>query len=88
MQEKWQEVLQCAIACSRCNSPFDAQNQRILSVYDHRAICLKCKREEERHPDYESVSRDMIGQCMAETEVFYSDPGGYCYYHFYPFTCR
>jgi hypothetical protein len=29
----------------------------------------------------------MIGACMAETEVMYSDPGGYCYYHFYPFKC-
>jgi hypothetical protein len=25
---------------------------------------------------------------MAETEVLYSDPQGYCLHHFYPFTCR
>jgi len=88
MQEKWQDVLQCAVACSRCNAPLGPQTQRILSVYDHQAVCLKCKHEEEKRTDYESVSRDMIGQCMAETEVFYSDPGGYCYYHFYPFRCK
>jgi hypothetical protein len=25
---------------------------------------------------------------MAETEILYSDPEGYCLYHFYPFTCH
>jgi hypothetical protein len=30
----------------------------------------------------------MIEQCMADTEVLYSDPGGYCYSHFYPFKCK
>jgi hypothetical protein len=25
---------------------------------------------------------------MAETELLYSDPNGYCFHHFYPFTCR
>ena len=24
---------------------------------------------------------------MIETEVMYGDPGGYCFFHFYPFTC-
>mgnify|MGYP002261455984 CR=1 FL=1 len=23
----------------------------------------------------------------SEPEVAYGDPGGYCYHHFYPFTC-
>jgi hypothetical protein len=87
MKEKWQQRLECAIACSRCDARLDAATRRILSVYDHRPICLACKQKEESKPDYEQVSRDMIGQCMHETEMFYSDPGGYCYYHFYPFTC-
>ena len=30
----------------------------------------------------------MIGQCLAETELLYGDPGGYCFHHFYPFTCK
>jgi hypothetical protein len=25
---------------------------------------------------------------MAETELLYGDPSGYCFHHFYPFTCR
>jgi hypothetical protein len=25
---------------------------------------------------------------MVDTEVMYSDPGGYCYSHFYPFKCK
>jgi hypothetical protein len=24
---------------------------------------------------------------MADTEIQYSDPGGYCFHHFYPYTC-
>lgn len=88
MKEKWQESLECAITCTRCSTQLTSDTRRILSVYDHQPICLTCKQEEETRPDYEEVSRGMIGQCLAETEVFYSDPGGYCYYHFYPFTCR
>jgi hypothetical protein len=49
---------------------------------------MECKKEEEARPDYEEVSKGMIGQCMAETELFYGDPGGYCFHHFYPFTCK
>lgn len=88
MSDKWKESLECAVACSRCSAGLTGDTQRILSVYDHHPICLKCKQEEETRPDYEEVSRGMIGQCMAETEIFYSDPGGFCYYHFYPFTCQ
>jgi hypothetical protein len=48
---------------------------------------MDCKRKEEKRDDYEKVSKEMIGQCMAETEVMWSDPGGYCYHHFYPYKC-
>jgi hypothetical protein len=48
---------------------------------------MPCKREEEQRPDYAEVSREAIGQCMAETEALYSAPKGYCYHHFYPFKC-
>jgi hypothetical protein len=48
---------------------------------------MSCKREEEKRADYEKTSREMIGACMAETEQMFGDPGGYCFYHFYPFTC-
>jgi hypothetical protein len=60
---------------------------RILSVYDHEAICMECKKEEEKRPDYEKVSRETIGQCMIDTEIQWGDPEGYCYHHFYPFRC-
>ena len=86
--DKWEEKLTCALACHRCNASLGPQDRRILSVYDHEPLCLACKKQEEQQPDYESVSREMIGTCMAETEVMYGDPGGYCFHHFYPFTCK
>ena len=87
MTEKWEEKLSCAFVCSRCNKELKSDENRILSIYDHNPICLSCKKDEEKKPDYETVSRKMIGNCMAETELMYSDPGGYCYFHFYPFKC-
>jgi hypothetical protein len=86
--DKWEEMLTCALACHRCGADLGPQDKRILSVYDHQPVCLPCKKEEERRPDYEEVARQMIGTCMAETEILYSDPGGYCFHHFYPFACK
>ena len=85
MKDNWEERLSCATTCSRCNKKLD---KRIFSVYDHQPICLDCKKKEEARSDYEEVSKGMIGQCMAETELFYGDPEGYCFHHFYPFTCK
>ncbi|MGA6926887.1 MAG: hypothetical protein WBY88_14460 [Desulfosarcina sp.] len=87
MKDQWEQDLSCAIACRRCNDQLAAKDQRILSVYDHQPICLACKRAEEKQPDYAEASKQTIGVCMMETEVMYGDPGGYCYHHFYPFTC-
>lgn len=86
--DQWEEKLSCAVACQRCNAALKPRDKRILSVYDHEPICMACKRAEEQQPDYETVSRQTIGTCMAETELLYSDPSGYCYHHFYPFTCK
>jgi hypothetical protein len=85
MKDNWEERLSCATTCARCSKKLD---KRILSVYDHQPICLECKKEEEARPDYAEVSKRMIGQCLAETELLYGDPGGYCFHHFYPFTCE
>lgn len=87
MTEKWEEALSCALECHRCSAGLESGENRILSVYDHQPICLSCKEQEEKRPDYEEVSRNMIGSCMAESELLYGDPGGYCYFHFYPFKC-
>lgn len=87
MANKWKEALECAVSCPRCNVNLKADDKRILSVYDHAPICMACKREEEKRPDYEESSRQMIGQCMADTEVAWSDPEGYCFHHFYGYTC-
>ena len=87
MADTWEKELSCALVCSRCDQKLGPQTDRILSVYDHQPICMDCKQTEEKHPDYEEISKSMIGQCMAETELMYSDPGGYCFYHFYPFKC-
>jgi len=56
-------------------------------VIDHEAICMACKREEEKRDDYEEISKQTIGQCLIDTEMQWGDPQGYCYHHFYPYTC-
>ena len=84
MKDNWEERMSCATHCSRCNDKLD---KRILSVYDHEVICLDCKEKEEAKPDYHEMSKNMIRQCMAESELLYGDPGDYCFHHFYPFTC-
>ena len=88
MTDQWEEKMACAIACSKCHAHLSSDDQRILSVYDHQPICLACKKAEERRPDYVDVSRHAIGQCMDMTELNYGDPQGYCFYHFYPYTCK
>ncbi|MFO7557949.1 MAG: hypothetical protein R6X10_03885 [Desulfobacterales bacterium] len=87
MTDMWENKLSCAIQCGKCTKAMKKSDKRILSVYDHNPICMECKKKEEQQDDYEKVSREMIGQCMAETEVMWSDPGGYCYHHFYPYKC-
>ena len=87
MTESWDKKLACATQCDRCHQRLGQKDERILSVYDHQPICMICKKAEEKRPDYEAVLREGIGQCMIDTELAYGDPGGYCFYHFYPFTC-
>jgi recombinational DNA repair protein (RecF pathway) len=85
MKEEGEERVLRATECSRCHGNL---NQRILSVYDHRVICMDCKRKEEERPDYGEVSKDMIRQCLVDTEREYGDPGDFCYHHFYPYPSR
>lgn len=87
MPDFWEQKLSCATRCYKCNRGLGSKDPRILSVYDHQPICMICKKAEEQRPDYEEISKQMIGQCLIDTEVQYSDPGGYCYHHFYPFKC-
>ena len=87
MANKWEEALKCAVSCPRCHAKLRPSEKRILSVYDHSAICMACKAAEEKRPDYPEKSRQMIGQCLADTEMRWSDPEGFCYHHFYGYTC-
>jgi hypothetical protein len=87
MRHEWEKKISCALRCSECEKRLGPADPRVLSVYNHDAVCMECKKKEEKRPDYEEASRRMIGQCMADTELMYKDPGGYCYYHFYPFKC-
>lgn len=87
MSESWQEKLSCATHCDRCSLKLAPTDPRILSVYDHAQICLPCKALEEKRGDYEEKSKNAIGQCLMDVEAAYVDPGGYCFHHFYPFTC-
>jgi hypothetical protein len=85
MKDNWKEEISSLAHCARCNEAIGMDDQRILSVYDHKAICRKCKKDEENAPDYEEVSKKMIGQCMLDAELRMEDPADYCYHHFYPF---
>jgi hypothetical protein len=83
----WKEILFCALECTRCHKKLNQHDERILSCYDHNAICMDCKKEELVRPDYEDVSKKMIGQCLVDIELSQSDPQSYCYSHFYPYKC-
>ena len=87
MEENWEKRLSCASRCRRCNHPLEEKDQRILSVYDHQPICMVCKNEEEKRPDYDDASKQMIARCMQDTNKPYGDPAGYCFHHFCPFKC-
>ncbi len=87
MAEQWEEQLMCAVVCARCGGTLNRDAQRILSVYDNTAICMACKKAEEKRADYGETSKNMISQCMYDAELQKGDPGGYCFHHFYPYTC-
>jgi hypothetical protein len=86
MEVKWGEKLKKATECGRCKRALGSGEQRILSVYDDEVLCSECKKAEEHRSNYEEVSRKMVGQCLADVELFQGDPGGYCFHHFYPYT--
>ncbi len=89
MNDPWKDKIMCMIQCPRCGRSMKGEDDRILSVYDHEPICMQCKIEEEKRPDYEEVSRNMIGICMMDAESAYSmDPKGYCFHHFNPYKCK
>lgn len=88
MTDQWEKALACSTGCNQCHKKLKPEDQRILSIYSHQAICTDCKKEEEKKSDYASVSKRMIETCMIEAETSYGDAGGYCYYHFYPFDCK
>lgn len=83
----WLDELSCASRCHRCDRKLDHADLRILSVYDHKAICMNCKEQEVARPDYEQVSMDVAEQCLIHSESGAVDSRGYCYHHFYPYHC-
>ena len=46
MTDAWAEDLTCATQCTNCYKTMGADDQRILSVYSHEAICMDCKKVE------------------------------------------
>ena len=87
MPENWEKQLACADKCDRCDKPMGKKDQRLLSIFDHQPICMECKKEEEKRSDYEDASKQMIADCMQETNKPYGDPASYCFHHFCPFKC-
>jgi hypothetical protein len=88
MANTWKDILFCALECHRCHKNLNPHDERILSCFDHEAICMDCKSQEERRPDYEETSKQMIGQCLIDIEMQQGDPQSYCYSHFYPYKCQ
>lgn len=87
MIKPWLEELSCALECFRCHRKLAPEDLRIFSVYDHHAICMDCKREEEARPDFPDVSMRVAEVCLLSAESGEGDPKGYCYHHFYPYRC-
>lgn len=83
----WKNKMICLTECPRCKRHLEADDPRILSIYDHEPICMQCKKNEEQQADYEEVSKRMIGQCLADVELKQEDPEAFCYNHFYPYRC-
>ena len=88
MADNWEKQLACAEICQRCSKPLGNKDQRLLSVYDHQPICMTCKMEEEKKPDYEDMTREMISACMETENRPYGNPASYCFHHFCPFKCK
>lgn len=86
--EIWQEELSCASRCFRCDRAIGPKDPRILSVYDHKAICMACKELEMTRADYPEVSMQVTAYCLVHAESGGADPQGYCYHHFYPYHCE
>lgn len=85
MPQNWRKRLSDATKCANCDRSLSPEDQRILSVYNHDAICMTCKKQEEVKDDYARKSQEMIGQCMNDSELSYGgEAEGYCYFHFYP----
>jgi hypothetical protein len=49
---------------------------------------MECKKEEEKRPDYEDRTREMISACMQTENRPYGNPASYCFHHFCPFKCK
>ncbi len=88
MTDEWKKALSCAVNCSGCEKDLSEGDERILSMYDHRVLCMDCKRAEEQRPDYKDTAMGMIAECMAKTGKPYGDPEGYCFHHFAPYRCK
>ena len=88
MSADWKDKVSCATSCPKCRKELRPGDPRILSVFDDAVICMPCKAIEEKKPGYEEAAKKMIGQCMIDVEMSQSDPGGYCYHHFYPYSCK
>jgi hypothetical protein len=84
MKDDRKQKIMCALECFRCHRSLSPGDERILSCYDHEAICMDCKRREETRPDYKEISNKILAQCSTEVELTQSDPGSYCHSHFYP----
>jgi hypothetical protein len=88
MNNDWEKELSCASLCPRCQNSIGDKEPRILSVFDHQPICVSCRRQEEKRPDFADQSKQMIAECIAQTGKPYGDTASYCFHHFCPYTCR
>jgi hypothetical protein len=88
MEDNWEKKLACANQCQHCNRTLGKKDPRMLSVYTHEPICIDCKQTEERRPDFQDQSKQMIASCISTTGKPYGDLASYCFHHFCPFKCK
>ncbi|SEM61561.1 hypothetical protein SAMN04489760_1273 [Syntrophus gentianae] len=88
MNDPCKEKIMCLSHCPRCDRPLKVKDERILSVYDHEPICMRCKSEEEKRHDYGEILQKMFWHCMINVQMAQGDPGRYYYNHFYTYKCQ
>lgn len=56
--------------CDRCGASL--QEGRIMSMYNEDCICMKCKEEERKRPDYQEAQAKDIEEYIKRNGLYFS----------------